>query len=341
MAASNLTLVLPPLSFSGPENDQFISLLDKNSKSLASLRRVLTRGENQSFDTQELILTELFGLPYATMDKLPLAAINAVGSGFDAATGYWFYAEPVHLYPDLDHVLLFDRDSFELTKQELGRLIEELQELFEESGLTPYFGKQNKLYIRTDDEAKVSFTALSEVSGKNILQHLPDGVDSAQWRLLQNEIQMQMTQSSVNQRREERGERAINGLWFWGGGYLFRAKYQRCYEAIFTKNLFVTGLAKMTDGLVEKQGDDFDSINTEKKTFVSIVEPEATPSAGINMLLEFDRQWLKPALAAIKKGELEYLTLVTGKTRTVFTREQHKRLWKRAVRIEKMASLLS
>lgn len=341
MAASNLTLVLPPLSFSGLENDQFISLLDKNAKSLASLRRVLTRGENQSFDTQELILTELFGLPYETMDELPLAAINAMGSGFDAATGYWFYAEPVHLYPDLDHVLLFDRDSFELTKQELGQLMQELQELFEESGLTLNFGKQNKLFIRADDEAKVSFTALNDVSGKNILQHLPEGKDSAQWRLLQNEIQMQMTQSTVNQRREERGEMTVNGLWFWGGGYLLRAKYQRCYEAIFTKHLFVTGLAKMTDGIIEKQGDGFESINTEKKTFVSIVGTEATPSAGINLLLEFDQQWLTPALAAIKKGELDYLTVVTGKTRTVFTQSQHKRLWKRAIRIEKMASLLS
>ena len=341
MAASNLTLVLPPLSFSGPENDQFISLLDKNSKSLASLRRVLTRGENQSFDTQEIIFTELFGLPYTTMDELPLAAINAMGSGFDAATGYWFYAEPVHLYPDLDHVLLFDRGSFELMKQELAQLIEELQELFEESGLTPHFGKKNKLFIRTDDEAKVVFTALKDVSGNNILQHLPEGVDSAQWRLLQNEIQMQMTQSIVNQRREDRGEMMVNGLWFWGGGYLLRAKYQRCYEAIFTNDLFVTGLAKMTDGIIEKQGGGFESINTEKKTFVSIAESEATPSSGLNMLLEFERQWLTPALAAIKKGELDYLTVVTGKTRTVFTREQHKRLWKRAIRIEKMASLLS
>ena len=341
MAASNLTLVLPSLSFSGPENVQLISLLENNAKSLAGLRRILSRGESQSFDSQELMLTELFGLPYTKMDELPLAAIMAMGSGFDAATGYWLQAEPVHLHPDLDHVLLFDRSSFELTKQELGQLIEELHELFEESGLTPHFGKQNNLFIRTNDEAKASFSALKEVSGKNILQHLPDGVDSAQWRLLQNEIQMQMTQSIVNQRREERGERAVNGLWFWGGGYLLRAKYQRCYDVVFTSNLFVTGLAKMTDGIIEKQGDDFGSINTEKKTFVSIAEPEATASAGINMLLEFDRQWLKPALAAIKKGELEYLTLVTGKTRTVFTREQHKRLWKRAIRIEKMASLLS
>ena len=111
MAASNLTLVLPPLLFSDYEHSQFIALLNENAKSLSHLRRVFSRCAHQSFAAQEIILTELFGLPYSDIKELPLAAITAMGSGFDAATGYWFYAEPVHLHPDLDHVLLFARDS--------------------------------------------------------------------------------------------------------------------------------------------------------------------------------------------------------------------------------------
>ena len=341
MAASNLTLVLPPLSFSAPENVQFISLLEQNAKSLAALRCVLSRGERQSFVSQELMLIELFGLPYRSTDELPLAAIMAMGSGFDAATGYWLHAEPVHLHPDLDHVLLFDRSEFELAKHELGQLIEELQELFEESGLSIHFGKQNNLFIRSNDEPKVLFSPLQEVLGKNILQHLPEGKDSAQWRLLQNELQMQMTQSTVNHRREESGVMTVNGLWFWGGGYLARAKFQRCYDHVVARSLFVAGLARMTDAVIENKIEHFKDINLSKKTLVAIESAEKTPETSLAMLLGFEQQWLSPALAALKKGEITNLTLLVGKTKTTITKKQLKRFWKRNIRTVTMASLLS
>ena len=340
MAASNLTLVLPPLSFSDSENHKFKSLLNDNAKSLSSLRNILVRGEIDSYATQEIILTELFGLPYKDIDELPVAAITAMGSGFDAATGYWLHAEPVHLHPDLDHVLLFDSSHFELTKNELGQLAEELQEVLEESELTPRFGQKNNFFIRTHDEPKAKFTALNDVTGKNILQHLPEGEDSARWRLLQNEIQMQMTQCIVNRRREEKGEMTVNGLWFWGGGYLLRGKYKRCYETVISNQLFVTGLAVMTDAIMDKKINSFDDV--DNKTLVTIEQSKAvTPAVSLIMLLEFERQWLKPALAGIKSGDLESLTLVTGKAKTVLTQKMNKRFWKRPVQISTLLNLLS
>jgi len=340
VAASNLTLVLPPLSFSDAENHQFKSLLNDNTKALSSLRNILVRGENDSYDAQEIILTELFGLPYKDINELPIAAITAMGSGFDAATGYWLHADLVHLHPDLDHVLLFDSGHFELAKNELGQLVEELQELLEESELTPCFGQKNNLFIRTHDEPKAKFSSLTDVTGKNILQHLPEGEDSAQWRLLQNEIQMQMTQSVVNQRREEKGAMTVNGLWFWGGGYLLRGKYKRCYETVMSNQLFVTGLASMTDAIMDKKISSFADI--DNKTLVTIEQNKAvTPALSVAMLLEFEREWLKPALAGIKSGELESLTVVTGKTKTVLTKKMYKRFWKRSAKTSALLNWLS
>jgi len=341
VAASNLTLVLPPRLLSPPDNAQFISWLDENSKSLVNLRRLLTRGEHQLFDSHEILLAELFGLPYTNTHELPLAAIEAMGSGFDAATGYWLHAEPVHLHPDLDHVLLFDSSSLLLEKTELGQLIDELQVLFEESRLVPKFGKQHTLFIRLDDKPQVSFTALQEVVGKNILQHLPEGQDAAQWRLLQNEIQMQMTQSTVNQLREERGAMTVNGLWFWGEGYLLRARYPRCYETVFTRQLFASGLATMTDAVVEQELVDFDAIHLEQKTLAVIDSPEKPLAARLDCLLALEQQWLAPALLAIKKGQLASLTLVAGKTKIDFTKQQQKHFWKRGISSTTIASLLS
>ena len=341
MAASNLTLVLPPLLFSEFDHTQFISSLDKNGQSLVNLRRILARGEYQSFDSHETVLTDLFGLPYTNENELPLAAIKAMGSGFDAATGYWFHAEPVHLHPDLDHILLFDSSSLSLEKNELGQLVEELQVLFEESNLSPQFGKEGNLFIRIDDKPEVSFSALPNVVGKNILQHLPEGKGAAQWRLLQNEIQMQMTQSRVNQRREERGLMTANGLWFWGEGYLLRGRYQRCYETVVASKLFVTGLATMTDAGIEKDINSFDSINPNNKTLVEVERLDNTIDAVIDMLLTVEQQWLTPAAMAIKKGKLETLTLVLGSNKISFSKKQQKRFWKRPMSFVNVAGLFS
>jgi len=341
VAASNLTLVLPPLSFSTPENDQLISLLEKNTKPLRHLRRILARGDTESFATQELMLAEIFGLPYTDANQLPRAAITATGSGFDAAMGYWLHAEPVHLHPDLDHVLLFDSSSFELAKKELGQLVEELKFLFEESGLSVHFGKQNSLFIRINDHPKVLFAPLNDVSGKNILQHLPEGDDSAYWRRLQNEIQMQMAQSSVNQQREECGAMTVNGLWFWGGGYLLRAKHAHCYDVVSTTKLFIRGLASITDAVIEKDSNNFDDIDMTKKTLVTIDESMNTTEKSLSVLLDVEQRWLRPALEAIQKKELESLILLTGHTKITISQKSLKRFWKRAVRIENMARLLS
>jgi len=204
-----------------------------------------------------------------------------------------------------------------------------------------HFGKQNNLFIRSNDEPKVLFSPLQEVLGKNILQHLPEGKDSAQWRLLQNELQMQMTQSTVNHRREESGVMTVNGLWFWGGGYLARAKFQRCYDHVVARPLFVAGLARMTDAVIENKIEHFKDINLSKKTLVAIESAEKTPETSLAMLLGFEQQWLSPALAALKKGEITNLTLLVGKTKTTITKKQLKRFWKRNIRTVTMASLLS
>jgi len=228
-----------------------------------------------------------------------------------------------------------------LAKNELGQLVEELQELFSESGLSTHFGKHDSLFIRVNEQPQVSFTSLAEVSGNNILQHLPEGDDSARWRRLQNEIQMQMTQSMVNQKREECGAMTVNGLWFWGGGYLLRAKHSRCYDMVSTTKLFTRGLATMTDAVMEKDSKAFDDIEIAKKTLITIDKPMYTPKDSLAVLLDVERKWLRPALSAIQKGQLESLILVTGHTKTMLTKKTLKRFWRRAMRFENMLRLLS
>lgn len=332
MAASNLTLVLPPLVIPDSDRDAFSAAFKKAEKPLTSLRQIFSRGKKESIDSQPIALAQAFTLPYSDPDTFPTAAIMAFGAGLDASTGYWLCAEPVYLHPDLDHVLLFDKSTFDLAKHELAQLVSEIDEMLLEDGITTHHGHQQSLFFRTADKIEAIFTPLKQVSGQNILQYLPEGEDASKWRMLQNEIQMQMTQSVVNKEREQRGLVSVNGLWFWGGGYLLRAKYKQVFDAVYANDLFTQGLAKITSTVAEKSLGDIDSINLDKNSIIVFDAIEDDPQAYIEFLLEVEKKWLKPAMQLIKKKQLGQLNLLTGNTRVAFTKHHQGQFWKRKIK---------
>ena len=340
MATSNLTLVLPPLPLVDDEKQQFINLLAKKEKSLKSFKKILSRGERQFTEDYYTSLAELFCLPYTDPQTFPVAAIMAMGAGLDATTGYWLCAEPVYLHPDLDHVLLFDKHTFDLEKQELSHLVSEIDEMLLEHGITSHHGHQQSLFFRTTDKLDVTFTPISEVSGKNILQHLPAGKEAAKWRMLQNEIQMQMSQSVVNREREQRGLVSVNGLWFWGGGYLLRPKHKQVFDAVFASDLLLQGFAVLTATKAEKNTITIDDVEQDKNTLVAFELTDAKPKSWLSFVLEFEKQWLQPALALLKNNKLDGLTLVTGKTVTSFNKQQLSKFWKRTIKSSVIADSL-
>ena len=337
MAASNLTLVLPPLSLDDSERAALSELFTKNDKLLKSLKKVFSRGDKETIESQPIALANLFTLPYSDSKTFPIAAIMAFGAGLDASTGYWLCAEPVYLHPDLDHVLLFDKSTFELAKHELAELVSEIDEMLLEEGITTHHGHQQSLFFRMADKTETNFTSIKEVSGKNILQHLPEGDDAARWRLLQNEIQMQMSQSIVNRDREQRGLVSVNGLWFWGGGYLLRAKYKQVFDSVYANDLFTQGLARLTSMNAEKTCSSIDEINPSKNSLVAFDE---TFSSWDEFLVNLDKHWLQPALALIKKNELDTITILTDNTKLTLTKKHLGRFWKRSSKTNAILELL-
>ena len=340
MAVSNITLVLPPLLLGDSEKKLFSESLAKKEKSFKSLKKVFSRGNKEYIDSQQVALANIFTLPYSDAETLPVAAIMAFGAGLDASTGYWLCAEPVYLHPDLDHVLLFDKSTFDLPKHELSQLISEIDEMLLEDGITTHHGHQQSLFFRTADKIDVTFTPIAEVSGKNILQHLPEGEEAAKWRQLQNEIQMQMSQSVVNREREQRGMVSINGLWFWGGGYLLRAKYKQVFDAVYANDLFSQGLAKLTSMNADKFTADVDVIEPDKNSLIVFDTIENTAASWREFLMIVEKKWLQPILALIKKNELDILTVLTGQTRITFTKQQLSQFWKRSVKAAALADML-
>jgi len=330
MAESNLTLVLPPFLFAGDDSGCFSDALAANSASLKSFRKFFGRGERQHFDEQSMVLCESFGNNFQSTADIPVATLRASGNGFDSGTGYWLCAEPVHLHPDLDHVVLFDKEHFELSKLELSGLLESLKPLFEEEKIEVCQGDDMTVYLRLLDVPQVNFTPLDDVVGKNILPFMPSGDEAAKWTLLANEIQMMMSQSDVNRQREEQGQSTINGLWFWGGGFLTPRKYDQEFDRVWSDNPFIRGLANFKGIKVKPSLQGFNELEPGLRALVSVTCDGSDQEKYLSMLLDLDEQWIAPALNAIKKGELECFTLVSGHSRVDINKKLLGRFWKRS-----------
>ncbi|MCK4743561.1 MAG: hypothetical protein KAT25_07055 [Sulfuriflexus sp.] len=342
MAASNLTLVLPSPCLSESELEELPVGLKKAGDSLSHLRKIFSAGDKEDVLCQKITLSQLFGFNVTESDDIPVGAIQAHGGGVTASSGYWMCAEPVHLRPDLDHVLLFDRSHLEITRKDLQQFVDELKELIGSAGLDIYLSLDSSIYIRSDYKPKVKFVPLNEVVEKNILPSLPEGVEGAKWRLLLNEIQMQMTQSKVNTNRGYIGQPEINGLWLWGGGTLPKKLFSSVTHVV-SSNPFVKGLAHCVNIPMSLSVSSYSDLPDEEHSLIcfdSLADYQGRGKVDmyVNRLQDVEKEWFIPALDALKNKTLESLVLITGRQKLELRRKDRVRFWTRKISVTALAN---
>jgi len=132
--------------------------------------------------------------------------------------GYYMHADPVHLRPDRDLLRLFDARHLGISSAEAQALVAELNAHFAADGLRFIAPIASRWYLHCEHPPAIKTQPLEGVIGQHIDGLLPSGPDAARWASLMNEAQMLLFQSPANQRRENEGRPAVNGLWTWGGG---------------------------------------------------------------------------------------------------------------------------
>jgi len=125
-------------------------------------------------------------------------------------------ADPCYLHPDRDRLLLFAK-GIELSDSESQQLIAEIQPLLDEVGTLEQSTPTSWL-LHLHQQADIAFTALEDAEGQSVDKSLPVGNERKRWVRLWNEVQMQLHQSEVNQKRQELQQHPINSVWFWGAG---------------------------------------------------------------------------------------------------------------------------
>jgi hypothetical protein len=272
----------------------------------------------------EAWLCEAFGI--AKQQDWPVAPITLKIDGTENSTtdhGYWLRADPVHLHIEHDQILLADSRVFRVTTSEAEELTAVLNRHFAESCHKISFIPLHpaRWYICLQDMPPPQTHLLSEVVNKGIHELLPYGESIQPWRKLFNEVQMLLHEQPLNLARETRGEPAINGVWFWGGGVKPKS-FHGAYTHVCGNSVLVHALA-LTSGVryspLPPEAALLPEASASDKYLVVLdtLQGNASYSDAYGWresLKELEKNWFEPLFAMAKQGKFQQLKLsVLGK----------------------------
>ncbi|MDP2172033.1 MAG: hypothetical protein Q8J96_16615 [Rhodocyclaceae bacterium] len=320
----HLTLYVPGLLL--PDEIRTDSVFDLTAPTLSLL---LGRGQRRELATDWL--PDAFGLA----PPLPAAALRKVGAGewpgrpADApkvgaggtasagnaanmvTPGNWICLDPVHLQVAREGISLADPAQLNLSAAETATLIEVVAPLFADWGtLSASFPSRWELQL--NKPVDLTTRPLSDAIGQNVDPALPGGSDGRAWRRLIATAQTLMHAHPVNRSRDGLGQPTINSLWAWGLGSLPDA-VQANFNVTWSNDPVLAGLCAAAGLPCLAPPERFqpasgrvlaviDSMEHPARTFDALAWREA--------LLAFERDWLAPALASLKKRECRELRVI-------------------------------
>ncbi len=298
-----------------------------------STREPSARGD----EAVEGMLFELFGHTRAREADWPAAAVTHLLDAGEAKPGWYLRADPVHIRAGMREVILFDASAFAIDQTEARELAAAASAQLDEAGCRLETPRPARWYLRASEGHAVRTHPPSTVVGANLDEFLPYAEDGNRWRRLLNEVQMALHASPVNAERERRGELAVNSVWLWGAGTLPAAPAAP-WAHVWSDDALALGLARLAGitggGLPAHAGEWLSRAGPGAHL---LADDRAYRCARVGdvgtwraLVATLERDWLAPLRAALKAGELESLTILTGRSVAHrCTRGTLRRWWRR------------
>ena len=256
-------------------------------------------------------LADAFGL-----DHLPAAALRKVSPG-GTAPGEWLCLDPVRWQVSHEGVTLDDPARLELTAAEAAALIEAVAPLFADWGEFST-SAPGRWELQLKRPLALEILPLPTSIQQAIDPRLPGGTDGPAWRLLLAEAQTVLHAHPVNRQREMAGKPTVNSLWPWGAGMLPQ-KIKPGFEMAWSDDPVIAGLCAHA-GLPSRLPPARYAPATGR--VLAMLESLAVPArtfdalAWRDALQTLERDWLMPALTALKRGECRSLRVIGTRLRT-------------------------
>lgn len=260
---------------------------------------------------------------------LPAAALRRLAFGNAPDDGEWLCLDPVRLRFEERSLVLDDPRALGLEASEAEALTLALAPTFAALGELSLLAPQ-VWNLRLSAPAP-EFAELGQSVGRAVAP-LPVRADYAPWRQALNDAQMLLHAHPVNQAREAAGKPQVNSLWPWGGGRLPVPTSCRL-DRVWSADPVIQGMAQV-QGIGSTLLPDAYAPGTGRSTLASF-DRLAGPSrlgdalAWRDALMQLESAWLAPAVAAMRRGQLDVLRLLApGEHNSVALSVSRSDLWK-------------
>lgn len=334
MNAKHITLLVPSLR---PDAD--CGILPER---LPALETLLSRADRRETAAQGLdaSLFARFAVPLVAGQDLPVASVRYSADTGQPPAGACLCADPVHLMPDRDQLVLLDSKNLDLQPPEALRLMAELNAFYAEDGWRFEARSPDRWYLHLPEMPKLVTEPLSAVSGQPIGRHLPGGEQGKAWHARMNEIQMLLHTSGVNVQREADGLLTVSSLWFWGGGALPDLPAQP-WAQLWSDEPVACGLAMLTEVKLARMPQTAQQwladaeLAGEHLVVLDALDTALKLNGGEawwEALLAFHGDWMVPLLAALRAKQIDSIQLDNGEG-TVYRLDRRglRRWWRRRV----------
>lgn len=232
--------------------------------------------------------------------------------------GYWFLLNPVNLHIASNHLVLTDGRQLNLAESEARSLFDKAQFLAIELGIELRYGDAAHWFLRADDWSDFTTASPDAACGHNIEIWSPKGKQIIAWRKLQNEIQMEWFIHPLQDQRQMRGEKVINGLWLWSGTSV-------------RHNAAAPSMRFSSDASVDQ------FIQSPKPTQLDQLSAAALAGdwgSWAQNMIALEHSWFKPLCLALQTGQLRQINLVLSNSNTLLGSQTSanslRRFWRRA-----------
>ncbi|MEH6457555.1 MAG: hypothetical protein V7749_14595 [Cocleimonas sp.] len=279
------------------------------------LSTLLTHSTKTNTSQSRSINSAFFQTLNETVEELPVAYYRHQVQ-LNEKLNELMCADPIHLEVSMNDVTLTDKIT-DLTDDEAKELIKILNQHFAQDGLEFIFGSNQCWYVSFAENETVQSHDLDSVLLQNIIDKSTKS-ERRNWQVIQNEAQMLLHSSDINQQREIAGLKTVNSLWFWGAGKPKNNEFE--IENIYSNNnlssmlradFFAKAANCESHTLPENTTLLLEQVDCMTSTQVLLLDQLFMPALENTLddfqqeLMNIDKQIIKPLLEAWQKNEID------------------------------------
>ncbi len=282
-----------------------------------ALATLLARASVSEHRAESLESWVAIGFGAASNRTFPFAAVASRAESIaHESEKYWLRADPIHLSVNRDRMVLLDASQLDITPAESVALLQTLVEHFKKDNFSIHAPYPERWYISSNQPIAIHSHPTSEVRGCNVADYWFDGADRALWQTRLSEMQMLLHAHPVNEAREAAGRLQINGIWFWGAGDMPSA-LTRNYAQIVSNDVLLKGIASITAvRFINASQFSWSELSViQNGNTLLALDHLASPAVygewdtWQTALTALERNWFKPALSALKMGQLKEIKI--------------------------------